>query len=289
MSEDLAAVQQEAAPEDATPEQVVDPSQIETEGEAEPEAIEEVEFDFGGNKFKAPKTAIPEDIATELDKFTKGIWQDYTRKGQEVAEKRKSLEAAETAVKRMESLQGEALQLYAHGTSLKNQITQIEQALPELWRTNPDEARRWSDQAAALKGDLNRVIQATSERERGLSQTQQQETARRMEEGRAIVNRAVKGFDQQASEVVEYAVKTYGIPKEEAEQWPLNPVAAIAMQKAMMFDRLQAKAKAKATAPATPMTAVSVKGGANIPSDPAKMNMEQYAAWFEAREAKKRR
>lgn len=295
MDLDNAAAPEGAANEVVTPEtenQVENQEAQLPEGEqpqTDEPVVEEVEYDFGGNKLKLPKGAVPDELHEQLDRFTKGTWADYTRKSQEVAEQRKSLEAAAAAVQKQRQWSDQALNSYARGLHLKERIAQIESALPQLWQQNPDEARKWSDTKTAMLHDLQRTVEETAEYEKQATLAEQQESARRAEEGRAIVNKAIKGFDTQVGEVIDYVVKTYGISKQDADTWPLNPPAAMMAWKAMQYDRMQAKLQAKPKpAPAKPVTAVAAKGGASVSSDPANMDMDQYAAWFEQRQKKAR-
>lgn len=72
----------------------------------------------------------------------------------------------------------------------------------------------------------------------------------------------VKGFESKAADLVDYVVKTYGVPREKAEDWPLNPAGAEMAYKAMLWDKNQqgiktAKTKVK---PANPVPAAKTKG-----------------------------
>jgi hypothetical protein len=88
-------------------------------------------------------------------------------------------------------------------------------------------------------------------------------------------------------------VKTYGIPDADAKNWRLNPVATVAMWKAMEFDKLQAKARQAAKPAPTPPPQAPIgtpKGtrSASKPADPDKMSMDEYVAWMERREGRRK-
>ena len=216
-------------------------------GEGEQTAAEEeIEFDFGGNKFRAKKSAIPEDVASELDKFSKGIWSDYSRKNGDIAERAKSLEAREKAVGVLHALNDEALNTYSRGLAVRQEIEQLGKVdLNALWQSDPDQARRVSDAISSRQAEFQNIVARVSQLEGASDQTQQAELARRMTEGRTVMEKRVPNFTaKHAAEVVEYVATNYGIPKEvAARDWPLNPATAHMAYKAMLYDRLQADAK----------------------------------------------
>lgn len=250
------------------------------EGDDKEDEAEEIEFDFGGNKFKVKKGDIPENLAGELDKFAKGIWSDYTRKSQDAAERTKSIEARERAVEKLSSLNGDALQAFSRGLRVREEIEELSKIdLQSLWQSDPDLARRVSDEMSRKKSEFSTIVNQVQKAESELTVAQQQEVARRMDEGKQIIERRIKGFSQRVPEVIDYVTKTYGMTKEEAETWPLNPNTAEMAYKAMMYDRMQASSKAKPAhkaAPAQPTTPVKGKGG-TASKDPAAMSVSELA------------
>ena len=252
------------------------------EAESEEEAVEEIEFDFGGNKLKVPKDSVPEEVREQLDKFTKGTWSDYTKKSQAVAEQKKALEARETAVQKFSTMQGEALDSYSKGLKLKAELEQLQQInLNELWQSDPDQARQHSDVISQKQAEFNSVINQVSQSEQKLAEAQQQEHSRLFDEGKKTIEKRIKGFEAKAPEVIDYVVKTYGVDRETAKRtWALNPGAAEMGYKAMLFDRMQSQVKNK-TKP-KPVEAVAIKAvrgsGNKATKDPSKMNPEEYRA-----------
>lgn len=252
-------------------------SEDDTEAEQPPE---EIEFDFGGNKFKVPKGSIPDEIADQLDKFTKGTWSDYTRKSQEVAEVRKSVEARAQAVAKLENLNGEVLNAYSKGLHIKAEIEQLRGIdVNALWQSDPDQARRVSDLMAQKSAEFNATVNKVAQLETGLTQAQEAESARRANEGEAVLERRIKGFSQKVPEIIDYVAQNYGIDKDHAAKvWRQDPATAEMAYKAMMFDRMQSAGKKPApVAPKTavPVTAMKAKGASpasnlNL-SDPAVM------------------
>lgn len=255
------------------------------------ETAEEIEFDFGGNKLKVPKGSIPEEVAEQLDKFTKGTWSDYTRKSQEIAETKKSLEARAGAVEKLVNLNGEALQTYSRGLQLRGELEQLQSIdLNALWQSDPDRARRVSDTLAQKQAEFQSIVSKVAQTEQQLTQTQQAEMARLADEGKQYMERRIKGWSEKVPDVIDYVVKNYGMTKEEAETWPLNPKTAEMAWKAMQFDRMQAQAKPKPApkaAPAAPVKPMKAKGAATAQKDPDKMSVEEWVKWRESQVRKR--
>lgn len=253
------------------------------DGEQEEEK-EEIEFDFGGNKLRVAKDSIPPEVAEQLDKFTKGTWSDYTRKSQDIAERSKALEARESAVEKLATLNGETLQTYSKGLQLKAELEQLSQIdLNALWQSDPDQARRVSDAISRKQAEFQSTVNQVAQKEAELTQAQQAELARRMDEGKQLMERRVKGWSEKVPEVLDYVVKAYGMSKEEAETWPLNPKTAEMAYKAMMFDRMQATAKKPApkqakAEPVKPMKAkgAATKGNLDLVKDADKMSADEW-------------
>lgn len=274
-----------------------DETDAESEGDAEdPDAVEEqpeeIEFDFGGNKFRAPKTAIPEDIASELDKFSKGIWADYSRKSGDIKQRSDSLEAREKAVEKMQGLQGDVLNHYSRGLQVKNELEQLSKVdLNALWQSDPDQARRVSDTISHKQAEFNSIVNAVNRQEQELTQAQQAERARRADEGRKAVEGSIKGFN--ADDVVKYAV-SQGIPEKDAGDWSLNPIVTRFAWKAMMYDRMQTKATQAAKpnpAPAQAIKSLPGKGSGkpafDLIKDADKMSNEEWQRRRNAQIAKR--
>ena len=254
----------------------------ESEGEAE-----EIEFDFGGNKLRVPKGSIPEEVADQLEKFTKGTWSDYTRRSGELAATAKALEAEKAAVQRVGTLRAEALDVYAEGQQLRGELTRLQQVdLNALWQSDPDQARRVSDLRSQTEARFHQTVSRLSHLENAGDAADQQAASVAAEQGRAKVLKAVKGFDE--AKVIDYAVKNYGIAENVAKSWAMNPEGTIMAWKAMQFDALQAnaaKAAKPAAPPSTPVTAFRSKTATTV-ADPERMTDDEWVKWRNAQLAK---
>jgi hypothetical protein len=259
-----------------------------TEGETEAEA-EEIEFDFGGDKLRVPKGAIPDEIVERLDKFTKGTWSDYTKKSQAVAETMKAAEAQTAFLNRVAALKTDQLSTYASGLQLEAEIDALTKVdLARLWQSDPDQARRVSDTIAQKRVEFERVQAKVAEIGAQFSAEEKARTEALISEGRQKVAKLAPGFDE--AKVVQYAVRTFGIPEDQAKQWPLNPAGAAMAHKAMLWDEMQAKA-AKAVKPAAPPPApikpIQARS-APVQKHPDQMSDEEFVRWRNAHEARKR-
>ena len=267
----------------------------EDDAEQEPEYDE---YDFGGNKLKLPKGSVPDELREQVEKFSKGTWADYTRKSQEVAEARKAVEARESVVTKLAGLSDDLLDTFTYGKQVKAELAQLDRFdLNALWQSDPDQARRISDLKASKQAEFHSVVAQVAQKEQALGQTQAEETARRAEEGKAFINRQVKDFEtKHLPELIDYAVKNLGISKEAAaSDWALSPAITLAVHKAAMYDKLQAKAATAArpqpNAPAVPMTPVKGNGGTaskhlDLNRDAAKISADE---WMRRRNAEIRK
>ena len=270
----------------------VESEEIETESDntdgdddadGEEEEAQEVEIDLGGNKLTLKRGEIPDDVLNKVQNFTKDTWASVTRKNQELSEQRKAVEAAQKNVEHLSSLEGEALSAYARGLQLKGEIDQLEQVnVGALWQSDPDRARRISDVLAEKRRDFQATVGEVNTHEAEYARAQEEEASRRMAEGRASVERRIKGFN--AAEVEQYAIKVYGMTEEEAKTWPLNPPVAEMAHKAMLYDRMQAQRKKKPlpeTKPGSPVKPIKGKGGGkgslDLVRDADKISPDEWA------------
>jgi hypothetical protein len=265
-------------------EEEADEAEGEEEGDEEDtdeDAVEMRSFDFGGNKLEVPKDAVPPELADRIEEFSKGIWTDYTQGKQAQAETAKTLEARETAVAKMTSLNGEALQTYSLGLQLRQDIEQLSQVdLQSMWQSDPDQARRISDGLAAKQVQFQGIVSLVGQQETALDEAAQEEISRRTVEGVKTLDTRFKNFStEKAPEVVKYAVSK-GMTQEQAEQWQVNPLMTEMAYKSMLYDRMQSKAKKPTNTPSqtTPVKPMKATGKASSNSnDPDKMSMAQLS------------
>lgn len=298
---DEAIIPQEPDEEIAAEAEPIEPAEPEPEpGDVEPEAPSEdeptepvppelMEVNFGGIKLEVPRdfqhvTVDNWQSLVEQAQKSAGDWQaDYTRKTQAIADQRKSLETAEATVQRLRGLQGEALQHFARGMYLKEQIDQLDALdMRALRESDPDQFREVLDQKRILQDELERAAAQTNHAESQMAEAQNVEIGRRTEEGRQTISRQVRNFD--GSRLEEYAVSK-GVTPEAAKQWPLNPAMAVMAWQSMLFEEMQAKAAVKPPpkAPARPVTPAGRSRGRDTSSRPS--DSDSAEAWVKKRNA----
>lgn len=262
-----------------------DADSSEDEEASEPEEVEEFEFNLGGEKFKVPKTAILEEFAAKVQSFTHNLEAGTTRKFQEIAEQKKSMEEKISIADRLQQFSSEAQDKYSMGLHLRSELDQLSGInLDQLWQSEPDKARRISDAISQKEAQLKSIIGDVTKAEREANAAREQLVVKQREEGERLIERQVPGFkEKMLPDVINYAVETLGLDREEAQRdWALNPAMAIAAQKAMLYDRMQASARVKPAPkqpPAKPVKPIQGRGGSEGGDDPSVMTMDEYVAY----------
>ena len=256
------------------------------EAEAEGDDSEMLEFDFGGNKLEVPKDAVPPELATKIDEFTKGTWSAFTKGQQENVERAQALEVRESTVAKLNTLNGEALQTYSYGLTLRSEIEQLSQVdMNSLWQSDPDRARQISDLLGSKQAEFQQVLAKVGEQERAVEEAQLADVNRRIDEGSTYLDKHIKNFtSEKAPELVKYVVETYGMPADQAERWALNPVVTRMAYKAMLFDRQTGSVKRAAARPvqAKPVKSVASSGAATGGErNPDNMSMGRLAKYLD--------
>lgn len=265
-------------------------------GEGDGDEVEEIELNFGGDKFKVPKGASVEEVAPKLSEFAKNLEAGYTKKFQEVSDIRKETEATQASVKRMQELSGEALSRFADGLSLQREIGELEQInIDHLWQSNPDQARQLTDDLARKRAALQKTVAEVSKAEAEAAETQKADIARRVEAGKAQIERMSPGFEKDLPDVIAYAAETLGVDKASAEaEYALNPAMAVAVRKSMLYDRMKAAQKTQpkptkqTSGPVKPIKGSGGKQKPDLVKDAAKMSPEEWARRRNAEVAAKR-
>lgn len=260
----------------------------ELEDDEEPEEM--YEMNFGSEKLSVPKSQLPEEVAQKLQSYADGIEASSTKKFMAIAEERKEIEAQRKTYEKLSQLNGEALSLFGQGQAIAQEVAALEREdLNALWQSNPDEARRKSDLLNQRRAQKEQYLYALAQYDQAMKQEEDAETARRMERGKELVDEAIPGFStKEAQRVIDYAVKK-GVPKEEAEKWPLNPYAAITSYQAMLYEEMQAKAKTQSKKkPVQPVKPSGSKGG-GPKKDPSRqaMSTEDYIKWYNKKRRKR--
>lgn len=251
--------------------------------EDEADTPEPLSIDFAGTKFEYKEGELTPEMAERVQETIKGFEGAQTRKSQELAEMRKTVEEAKASVEKIQALDGQALQLFTNGQQLKREIERIEQIdMMALRQSSPDQARFLSDDLSTYRSQLAQVTNEVDRLETASSEAQKVEMDRVMEQGRKDVLKYDPDFMKNESAIIEYVKSTYGMTDEQAKSWPLNPASASMADKARRFDDLQARLKAKKPAKIPkPVPTKAVKGrGTTVKSNFSKMNAGERKAYL---------
>jgi hypothetical protein len=202
---------------------------IDAEAEAEDE-LEEIERD--GKRYKIPAALKPELM----------MQADYTRKTQELAAERKAIADQRSMVEQASEAE---LNAYAAVRSIDQQLLNYRQVDWERWADDdPFEAQKAFQKFQILKDQRGHAANflAKSKQERELQK--QQETAKRMEDGRAELDRAIPGWSTgTAAKLVDFAGKTFGFTPDELDDIH-DPRIARVLHAAFQFHETAKKAAA---------------------------------------------
>jgi hypothetical protein len=214
--------------------QTADDQQFDEDGNEIAQAPEEEEVELDDLKLKVPK-----DQAQKLkDAFLRQA--DYTRKTQEVAELRKAVEAERTSLHQSSEAEVAALA----------DVRAIDQQLAYYGRIDWDAYEQ--QDAFAAQTDWRKFQQLQNARAQSVGQyshlksqrelAAQQDTAKRIEEGRAVLAREIPGWGPEKAEtLLSTATTAYKFTRSEAEETITDPRLMVVLNDAAQWRAHQAK------------------------------------------------
>lgn len=243
------------------------------------EEIEYVQLERNGRMYEVPK-----ELESELM-----MQSDYTKKTQELSEQRKSLDSLKEEINKTREAQQADFEEYATIHALNNYLKTYENV---DWNQMSDEDpigaqqkfmeyQSLKDKLTATKGNLEK-----KQSERALQM--QRDTAKREEEGRAVLQREIKGWSPETESSLREYAKSLGVPNVDKTNFALYPAETIILNKARLFDQLSRKQAQKPQEPVKPASKIkSGKAAAN--KDPSKMSQDEYSQWRRKRIANRNR
>ncbi|HEY1605062.1 MAG TPA: hypothetical protein VGF77_05645 [Allosphingosinicella sp.] len=176
----------------------------------EPDDSEEVEQD--GQKFRVPK-ALKDSFLRQAD---------YTRKTQEVADMRRAVEAERQVLHQASDAEIGTL---AQVRALDQQLGYYNRIDWDRWeQQDPFEAQKGWRQFQQLQQARQQTAGHFSQLVQHRNFVAQQDTARRIEEGRAVLARDIKGWGPElASGLLETGARQYGLHRAEIEEAFTDP------------------------------------------------------------------
>lgn len=246
--------------------------EVQTEAPSEQPATEEVpqeeapeaqpvedlaEVDYEGEKLKVP-SKIKDALLRQAD---------YTRKTQEIAEKRRVVEDRERTLLQTLQLSEQLAPALGQLQQMDQQIQFIQQSLtPQLEEQDPIRFNSMGTKLTLLLNQRYQFAQGLEGHKQKLveqmTQTRQKAMTEKLADALPKVQQAIKGFSpEMGKQIAEYA-KSNGLSQEEIEQASFSAPLVISLWKAREFDRLQA-AKPKVTQAVANLPPVAKPGARN--------------------------
>lgn len=280
------------APETATPPQPapelkrddeepeIDPDLLEEDSpEGEQTEDEEAEIEVDGKTHRIP--------AALKDKFL--MQQDYTKKTQTLAEERRQLEQAN------KDFQAQQKALQSHVAEVSKLVALDEQLATydrvdwiALNKQDPVKAQELSFQRQALERQRNELGGKLANEWNERVTREQQEYAKRYEQGLAVITKAIPDWSQSyADKLTNYATEKYGASKEQLREIQLmNPGLVVVLDRAMKFDQLLEKQRARARQTAEPLPQpVTTVGSRRSPATSEPRDSDDIETWMKKRNA----
>lgn len=227
---------------------------VEGEAEAQPQ-VELAEVEYEGKQYQ-----VPPELREALLRQS-----DYTRKTQDLAHSRRSVEAMQQSVQQAAQVAQQLAPLHAQLFAMQSQAQQIRSQLTtELLTSDPIGYNTLQGQLSLLHQDIQQfsghVQQAQSHYDQQIKAVRQQ----RLQEGLPNLKKLVPDIDKPEVQAAlsRYAVDK-GLPLEALEYINYEPVAVELIWKAQQYEKLiadQAKAKKHVAEKVTGLPAVKPTG-----------------------------
>lgn len=241
-----------------------------TETTAEEDDSEEV--DYEGEKYKLPKK-LKDALLRQ---------QDYTQKTQAVAEQRRAIEAQALQIQQQAQLSQQYVAEYAEALSLDKELAQYKNInWNQLMDADPVQAMKLDRQMRELQARRDHVVSSVTQKQQAQQFESQRIAAQRLAEGRAVLEREIKGWTPETAKALASFGKEQGFTEAELAQVN-DPRTVKLLHKAWQYDQLM-KAKTAKPEPVTqerPVTRITASKG--TVKTPEKMTDKEFAAWRRA-------
>lgn len=210
---------------------------------------------------------------------------DYTRKTQEVAERRKELDAREaTQAEQFKAAQAHIREI----AQLTNMDTQLEQYSKldwqRLWNDDPVQAGQLQGQFLSLRQQKEALVGHLTQKEREQQSKAQQEAAKRLDEAQTVLKRDIPEWSPElANKLRDFATSKGELSPEEAagiNDPRLVKLLHLAYVGSQLIDKQRQAAKPQPAA-ANPVPTVASRS-APAGRDPDKMTTDEWVRWREA-------
>ena len=240
------------------------------------EVSDDEEIEFEGEKFKVP--------AKLKDAFLRQA--DYTRKTQEVAEIRKQAEAQAETVKQREAFIQQNVSEVARIHAIDAELAQFGQVnWDQLWDSDPVQAGKLNQRAQMLQAQRAQTEQVLTQRQAQFVQWQQQEAAKRLNEGQQVLKREIPNWGTE----IQDQLRTYALDTGWAasELQNITPRQVVALYRDYQFVKMREKATQKPkVVQEKPVTRIAATK-ASATKDPDKMDMNEWMKWRDSQRKKR--
>lgn len=240
------------------------------------EVSDDEEIEFEGEKFKVP--------AKLKDAFLRQA--DYTRKTQEVAEIRKQADAQAETVKQREVFIQQNVSEVARIHAIDAELAQFGQVnWDQLWDSDPVQAGKLNQRAQMLQAQRAQTEQVLTQRQAQFVQWQQQEAAKRLNEGQQVLKREIPNWGTEVQDQLRsYALDT-GWSASELQN--ITPRQVVALYRDFQFVKMKEKATQKPkVVQEKPVTRIAATK-ASATKDPDKMDMNEWMKWRDSQRKKR--
>lgn len=245
--------------------------------EDEQQPDDEIEDELEGVKVRGKKDLI------EKIKSERLMQADYTRKTQEVAEQRKAIEAQREEVARQVQMAQQFSEEIGAAKAIDMRLAQFQQVnWDQLEQSDPAQAMRLQREMRDLQTARGQIAQSIAAKQQARTLAEQQEIAKQVQEGAAVLAREIKGWGpEKAAEVKNFAT-SLGFSEAQVSGIT-DPRLVKVLHDAMTLHKLRetAKTRHKPAPQEAPVTRISApKAAAN--RDPDKMSTGEWLKWREA-------
>lgn len=243
----------------------------------EQQTEDEIEDELEGVKVRGKKDLI------EKIKSERLMQADYTRKTQEVAEQRKAIESQREEVAKQAQMAQQFAEELGAAKAIDMRLAQFQQVnWDQLEQSDPVQAMRLQREMRDLQTARGQIAQSIAAKQQARTLAEQQEIAKQVQEGEAVLAREIKGWGpEKASEVRNFAT-SLGFTAAQVSGIT-DPRLVKVLHDAMTLQKLRenAKQRQKPAPQEAPVTRISApKAAAN--RDPDRMSTNDWLKWREA-------
>ena len=233
---------------------------------------DDIEEEVDGVKLKGKKEAVEKWKAEKL------MQADYTRKTQEVADHRRTLEAEREQFQRAAQLHQQYLEDVADVRVIDKRLAQFANVnWAALTDADPVQALKLHTEFTQLQAQKGQLVNALTQKQQAQALEQQRSTAKQLMEARQVLERDIKGWSPElAAKLTEHGV-AMGIPREALDSIT-QPAIVKLIHDSYTLKQLEKQREKPKAQPAPPVTRLT-GGNAASAKDPAAMSDREFAEW----------